>query len=101
METVTSFLKICKQNGEKMAEKLFEQLKKERKKKSALVIDLSLKCTQDEYDILSKKAYDIGLNIEDVLREYVIKESSVFDPIYGEAKAQKKVKKVSVDDSRL
>lgn len=84
-----------------MADKLFEQLKKERDKKNALAVIISLKCTQDEYDILSKKTYDIGLNIEDVLREYVIKESSVFDPIFGEAKAQKKVKKVSVDDSRL
>jgi acetone carboxylase gamma subunit len=82
-----------------MADKLFELFKKESEKKSALVAEISIKCTNEELDVLYKKANAIGVDASELFREYVLKECSVFDPVIGEKKAPKKEKKVSNNDA--
>lgn len=78
-----------------MADKTFERLKKEVEKKVALTEEITIKISSVELEILKKKAALLGIEIEELVREFLV-DSSAFDvSVFTEKKLKNKVNEVA------
>ena len=75
-----------------MADKLFDVIKRDSEKKNSLVCEIVIKCTQAEYDIAVKKANETALGLADLVREYMVRDCSIFEPINNAKKSPKRPK---------
>lgn len=78
-----------------MADKTFERLKKEVEKKVALTEEITINISSVELEILKKKAALLGIEIEELVREFLV-DSSAFDvSVFTEKKLKNKVNEVA------
>lgn len=78
-----------------MADKKVEVLKEKAQKRSGLTEVMSFKMSNDEMDILKKKAAILEVELGELVREYIL-DTSLFDNSpFEEKKAKKVVKKVT------
>ena len=78
-----------------MADKTFERLKKEVEKKVALTEEIMIKISSVELEIFKKKAALLGIEKEELVREFLV-DSSAFDvSVFTEKKLKNKVNEVA------
>lgn len=78
-----------------MADKIFDALKANAKKRQGLDQTITIKVSANELEILTKKAEVLDLDIEDLLREYVLGTAAFDNSPFEEKKAKKVVKKAT------
>jgi hypothetical protein len=84
-----------------MADSLFEKLKKEKEKQGDLVHEVVIKIGENELEIVQKKAQVLGMQVGQLLREYVC-QTGVFDNSpFMEKKSKKIMKKEKITDEKL
>jgi len=59
-----------------MADKVYEELKKNQARKTGLTENISVKISVSEMGILEKKASELLIDIEELVREYLLSTSA-------------------------
>lgn len=75
-----------------MADSLFEKLKKEKEKQGDLINEVVMKVGENELEILRKKADVLGLEVGELLREYICQTGAFDNSPFTEKKSKKAMK---------
>ena len=59
-----------------MVDKVYEELKKNQARKTGLTESISLKISVSEMGVLEKKADDLSIDVDELLREYLLSTSA-------------------------
>lgn len=70
-----------------MVDSVLDRLREEAKKKVGLIREITTKLTEAEYAVLSKNSDELGMEMGDLLREFILTTSA-----YGEKSIMKKSK---------
>lgn len=78
---------------------VYLDLLRESEKSNGLVNDVTVKLTEEELDIITKKANNIGIDIGEFLRVHLVKTTAFDGSVFQEKKAKAKVVKNGVDSN--
>lgn len=78
---------------------LYLELLRQSEMNNSLVHDVIVKLTDDEMEIITKKANNIGIDIGEFLRVHLVKTTAFDGSVFQEKKAKVKVVKNGVDSN--